>query len=91
MTDYLSLWWVWLCAALVFGLVEVLAPGFIFLGFALGALIMSGIVAFSLLNLSLSAKLAVFAILSLIAWYGLRRAFKPPTGTVKTFEHDIND
>lgn len=91
MTDYLTLWWVWLSAALIFGLIEILAPGFLFLGFAVGALAMSGITAFSLLTLSLSAKLAVFAVLSLIAWFALRRAFRPPTGTVKTFENDIND
>ena len=91
MTDYLTLWWVWLSAALMFGLIEILAPGFLFLGFAIGALVMSGITAFSLVSLSLSAKLAVFAILSLIAWFALRRAFKPPAGTVKTFDRDIND
>lgn len=91
MMDLLALWWIWLCAAFVLGLIEILAPGFLFLGFALGALVMSGIVAFSLLSLSVSAMLAVFALLSLIAWLGLRRAFRPPTGTVKTFEHDIND
>ena len=91
MIDYLSLWWVWLSAALVFGLVEILAPGFLFLGFAIGALIMACITAFSLVALSLSAKLAVFAVLSLIAWFALRRAFKSAAGSVKTFDHDIND
>jgi membrane protein implicated in regulation of membrane protease activity len=91
MTDILSLWWVWLSAALVFGLIEILAPGFLFLGFALGALVMSAITAFSLVGLSLSAKLAVFAVLSLICWLALRRAFRPPTGTVETFDHDVND
>lgn len=91
MTDYFTLWWVWLSAALLFALIEILAPGFLFLGFALGALAMSGITAFALVSLSLSAKVAVFALLSLVAWVFLRRAFKPPTGTVKTFDHDIND
>ena len=91
MIDLLALWWVWLSAALIFGLIEIIAPGFLFLGFALGALAMAGITAFSLLTLSLSAKLAVFAILSLLAWLALRRAFKPPAGNVTTFDHDIND
>ena len=91
MTDYLSLWWVWICAALVLGIAELLLPGFIFLGFGLAALAMSGIVAFSVLTLSTSAKLALFTILALIAWIILRRMFKSPGGSVKTFENDIND
>lgn len=91
MTDYLTLWWVWLCAALAFALVEILAPGFLFLGFALGALIMTGLTALSLISLPVSGKLAVFALLSLVGWFALRRAFKPPSGSVKTIRHDIND
>ncbi len=90
MSDYLSLWWVWLSAALIFGLIEILAPGFLFLGFALGALAMTVLVAVGA-GLSVSAKLAVFALLSLIGWFALRRMFRAPTGSVKTFDHDIND
>lgn len=33
----ITLWWVWVCFALVLGIAEVLLPGFIFLGFAIGA------------------------------------------------------
>ena len=36
-----TIWWVWLCAALVLGILEVLVPGFVFLGFAIGALAVS--------------------------------------------------
>lgn len=32
-----QLWWVWAVAGLVLGILEVLAPGYIFLGFAAGA------------------------------------------------------
>ena len=91
MTDYLTLWWVWLSAAFIFALIEILAPGFLFLGFAIGALAMAAMTALPFVTLSLSAKLSIFAILSLIAWVALRRAFKPPAGSVKTFDHDIND
>jgi hypothetical protein len=31
------LWWVWLAAALGLAILEILVPGFIFLGFAVGA------------------------------------------------------
>lgn len=91
MTDYLALWWVWLSAALVLGVIEILAPSFLALGFAIGAALMAAVVGFSLFNLSVSAKLAVFAVLSLAAWIALRQAFRPPAGSVKTFDHDIND
>ena len=31
-----TIWWVWLCAALVLGILEVLVPGFVFLSDKLG-------------------------------------------------------
>ncbi len=85
-----TLWWVWGALALVLAIVEVLLPGFIFLGFALGA---AGVSLLLLLALPLSLPLAllIFAGLSLIAWLGLRRAFALPRGQVKTFDSDIND
>ena len=36
-----TVWWVWLAIALILGIAEVLVPGFLFLGFALGALAVS--------------------------------------------------
>ena len=91
MEALLSTWWVWLAAALVLGIVEMLIPGFIFLGFAIGA----AVVGFALLGplglLSIPAILLIFAVISLIAWLGLRRYFALPKGQVKTFDHDIND
>ncbi|WP_428924631.1 hypothetical protein [Marinibacterium sp. SX1] len=87
----LTLWWVWGAAALVLGILEVLVPGFVFLGFAIGA----AAVALLLLNLglvlSLPLLLLVFAALSLLAWIVLRRAFALPRGQVTRFHDDIND
>ena len=34
-----AVWWVWVVAGFALGVVEVLMPGFIFLGFAIGAVI----------------------------------------------------
>ena len=86
-----STWWVWAAASLVLAIIEVLAPGFVFLGFAIGA----GAVALILLNTGISfglpMLLLIFAALSLIAWLILRRVFARPQGQVKTFDHDIND
>ena len=90
MTDALSLWWVWICIALALGLVELLAPGFIFLGFAIGALAMS-VVVFVLPATNVPALLAMFAILSLIGWVLLRILFRRQTSDARIVTRDIND
>lgn len=87
---WMSIWWVWIVIAAGLGTLEVLAPGFIALGFALGAL---GVAALLGLGAPLSVGLTalIFAALSLIAWIVLRQLFKLPTGQTKTFQGDIND
>ena len=90
MTAYLSIWWVWICIALVLGLIELLAPGFIFLGFALGAVVMAGVVLL-VPGLSAPVMLALFAILSLIAWIALRQGFKRQSSGARIVTRDIND
>lgn len=90
MAIYLSLWWIWICIALALGVIELLLPGFIFLGFAIGALLMAGIVAvFS--GIGVPALLALFAILSLIAWIILRMAFRSQSSGARIVTRDIND
>lgn len=91
MEALLTTWWVWLAAALVLGILEMLIPGFIFLGFAIGAAVVGLALLGPLGLLSLPAILLVFAVVSLIAWLGLRKYFALPKGQVKTFDHDIND
>lgn len=91
-TPVWALWWAWCAAALVLAILEVLVPGFVFLGFAIGALA-CGLLLLILGGsaLGLPALLFTFAGLSLIAWLLLRRYFALPSGQVKTFDHDIND
>lgn len=86
-----SIWWAWLAAALVLGILEVLAPGFIFLGFAIGALAVALILLNTGFTFTLPPLLFIFAALSLITWLILRRIFALPKGQVKTFHEDIND
>ncbi len=86
-----AIWWLWLIAALILGIVELLLPGFVFLGFAFGALAVAMLLLNTGLFLSLPALLLIFAALSLVAWLIMRRIFAHPKGQVKTFEHDIND
>ena len=89
---WMSLWWLWLCAALALGISEVMLPGFIFLGFAIGALAMTLFFGVSGMVLTPPVTLLAFAAVSLIAWLGLRHFFAAPGGgQVKTFDRDIND
>ena len=84
-------WWIWLAAALALGILELVLPGFIFLGFAIGAAVTGLLLIIPAVSPSLPVLLLIFAVLSLIAWLGLRRVFALPQGQVKTFNHDIND
>ncbi len=90
MNDYLSIWWVWICAALALGVVELLAPGYIFLGFALGALAMA-VVVFVMPATNVPALLAMFAILSLIGWIILRILFRRQSSGARVVTRDINE
>lgn len=88
-----SLWWVWIVGALLLAIFEVLVPAQIFLGFAIGA---AGVGFALLLGIpglagSVPALLLLFAVISLIAWLGVRRAVGVRKGQVKVFEHDINE
>ncbi|MGY3437074.1 MULTISPECIES: NfeD family protein [unclassified Marinovum] len=91
MGDILTVWWVWLAAALVFAIAEVLLPGFVFLGFAIGAALVGLAMLGPLSLLSPAMVVLVFAALSLAAWLVLRRVYSLPRGQVKHFDHDIND
>ncbi|MEX0328847.1 MAG: NfeD family protein [Ruegeria sp.] len=84
-------WWIWLAAALVLAILEVVLPGFIFLGFALGAAITGILLLIPGINPALPVLMLIFAALSLAAWLCLRRMFASPHGQVKTFDRDIND
>lgn len=90
MTFY-TLWWVWMAAALGLAILEVILPGFIFLGFAIGAFGVSLILLTTFFSPGLPLLALIFAGLSLIAWLILRRYFAMPKGQVKTFDTDIND
>ena len=91
MSALLSTWWVWLAFALVLAILEVLVPGFVFLGFAIAAAIVGLMVLGPASLLSPQMLLLIFAALSLVTWLLLRRFFSLPKGQVKTFDHDIND
>ncbi|MHA6261587.1 NfeD family protein [Arenibacterium sp. CAU 1754] len=91
MMIFWSIWWIWLSAALLLGIVEILLPGFVFLGFAIGALIVSLLLYAVGAVFTLPVLVLIFAALSLVAWLVLRKMFALPRGQVKTFNHDINE
>lgn len=88
-TDLWHLWWVWLAAALALAILETLAPGFIFLGFAAGAAL-TAVVVLLPWKLGAAALLAVFAVLSLVSWLLLRRIFRTPDDQTRVIHEDIN-
>ena len=86
-----TVWWVWIVAGFALGVLEVLAPGYIFLGFAIGAVVTGVLVGTGLMGGSLPALLLVFAVASVAAWLALRRTMGVREGQVKLWDKDIND
>ena len=87
-----AVWWVWIAAALGLAILEVLAPGFVFLGFAIGTALVGLLLLIPAVTaLSLPLLILLAAALSLVAWLLLRRGFALPGSRPKTFDHDIND
>jgi membrane protein implicated in regulation of membrane protease activity len=84
-------WWVWISAALLLATAEVIIPGYIFLGFAMGALVVGALFLIGLTGLSLPITLVVFAVLSLGSYLALRWMFGLKTGQATFFDTDIND
>ncbi|SMX42343.1 NfeD family protein [Octadecabacter ascidiaceicola] len=85
-------WWVWMGASLVLAILEVFAPGWVFLGFAVGAFFLGAMIALGIgTGLSLAWSLVIFAVLSLIAYVLMRQIFGVRRGQVKIWDRDIND
>ena len=85
------LWWVWIVAGFSLGVLEVLVPGFIFLGFAIGAVLTGVLVGMGILGASVPALVLVFAVMSVLAWLALRSTMGVRQGQVKMWDKDIND
>ena len=60
------------------------------LGFGIAAILTGALIAMGL-SVGLAQLLLIYAILSLISWLLLRRFLQPKSGSVKTFDQDIND
>lgn len=91
-----TVWWVWVAAGLALGILEIVAPGFLFAGFAVGAVITGAIMGLGIpgagwMGESLINALVVFAVLSVVAWLTMRAVLGVRTGQVKRIDRDINE
>lgn len=84
-------WWVWMAAGILLAILEVLLPGAVFLGFAIGALFVGLMLLIGLPLGGVPTTLLVFAIISAVAWFFVRRRLGVMRGQVKIFDEDIND
>ncbi len=83
-------WWAWVILGFALGVLEVLVPGFIFLGFAIGAVVTGVLVAIGI-PAGPAALILIFAVVSVLAWLILRRVVGVREGQVKIWDQDIND
>jgi inner membrane protein len=89
-------WWIWAVGAVLLAVVEVVVPGWIFLGFAIGAgamalmFLVGGPLAAGVGG-SLPLALLAWAVLSVAAWLALRRLMGVRAGQVRHWDRDIND
>ncbi|SIO15138.1 NfeD family protein [Vannielia litorea] len=92
MAEFFTTWWAWLALAVVLAILELFAPGFIFVGFAIGAAITGVLLA---LGISFGGSLAwlalFFAVVSVVAWVVCYKTFGGKGRQVQTFDEDINE
>lgn len=77
--------------ALALATLEVLVPGYLFLGFAAGAFVMGALLLLGVTGMSLPISLVIFSLLSLVAYLAMRKIFGLKSGQVKIWDRDIND
>ena len=86
-----TIWWVWVVAGVILGVLEIIIPGFVFLGFAIGAGLTGALVGLGAAPGNVALLALVFAVLSLVAWVILRRAVGVTKTQVKVWKDDINE
>ncbi|WP_226625881.1 hypothetical protein [Alloyangia pacifica] len=86
----IQLWWVWLAAAVVLLVLEVLSPAYVFLGFAIGAAVV-GLLLLLGLSTGWPVLLLIFAVVAAIGWALLRRFMGVRKGQTKIWTRDINE
>jgi inner membrane protein len=90
LSELAGTWWAWVILGFALGVLEILVPGFIFLGFAIGAVVTGALVGIGV-PASVPALVLIFAVVSVVAWFVLRRVVGVREGQVKVWDRDIND
>jgi membrane protein implicated in regulation of membrane protease activity len=84
------LWWVWIALAVALGILEVVAPAFVFLGFSGGAFATALLMALGV-DAGLGGTLLIFALISSATYGVLRLSLGAHKGTARVVDRDIND
>lgn len=84
-------WWAWMVGAAILAILEMVMPGFILLGFAIGAALTGALIWFGVVGATFGPLALIFALGSLIAWLVLRRVVGVRRGQVKVWDRDINE
>lgn len=83
--------WVWVVAAAVLGGAEMLLPVFVLLGFAIGALLVAGLLWLGLLGGSWPALILVMTVAAIAVWLIARKLAGVRAGQTRIWDHDINE
>lgn len=83
--------WLWIAMGVLLGALEMVIPGFVLLGFAIGAAIVGALIWLGLLGGSAPLALLFWAVLAAICWYLLRRFVGVRHGQVRVWDRDINE
>lgn len=83
--------WIWLIAALVLAGLELVLPGWVFMGAAAAVGLMGVVILTGWWTFGLPVTLVVTALISAVVWYVLRRIAGGSKGDVRIWDRDIND
>ncbi len=83
--------WLWVIAGLVVALIELVLPGYVFLGTAIALVVMGLLLLTGIWGVGLPGTLIVVAVLSFVVWLALRRWMGVQHGQVRIWRKDIND
>ncbi|WP_338030518.1 hypothetical protein [Pseudothioclava nitratireducens] len=83
--------WVWVTAGVILGALEMLAPGFVLLGFAAGAILVGLLIWLGVLGASLPWMILTLAVAALVVWFAMRKIAGVREGQTKIWDRDINE
>ncbi|WBU58410.1 NfeD family protein [Paracoccus sediminicola] len=83
--------WTWIIVALIISTLELLVPGYVFLGIAISCAMMGLVLLSGVFAPGLPLLLILIAALSGVIWLILRKVMGVRKGQVRIWDRDIND